>query len=124
MSIPGLKPIEKVKDATNAALEGPLFHVRVGRIALTRSHANGRNAQLATPASRAALASSTPAAATVRDDLVQEILPVQRIPLGWTEAGVADDSAQFFFCRAVGDAGGAHHVFFQHHRPDIIAPEA
>ncbi len=56
--------------------------------------------------------------------LVQEELPVERIPLRRPEACIANDSAQLFFCRAVGHAGGSHYIFFQHHRADIVAAEA
>jgi hypothetical protein len=44
--------------------------------------------------------------------LVQEVLPVQRIPLRGAKAGVADYSSQFFFGGAVGYTGGADYVFF------------
>lgn len=47
--------------------------------------------------------------------LIQEVLPIQRVPLGRAEPRVADDAAQLLFCGAVGHAGGADYVFFQHH---------
>ncbi len=47
-----------------------------------------------------------------RPELVQEVLPIQRIPLRWPKSRVADDAAQFFFGGAVVDAGGAHYIFF------------
>ena len=56
--------------------------------------------------------------------LVQEVLAVEGVALGGAEAGVADDAAEFFFGGAVGDAGGADYVFFDHDRPDIVAAEA
>jgi hypothetical protein len=56
--------------------------------------------------------------------LVQEVLPIQRIPLRRPEAGVADDAAEFFFGRAVGHACGSYYVFFQHHRAYVVASEA
>src|ERR1700685_3512727 len=56
--------------------------------------------------------------------LIQEVLPVQRIPLRRPEARVADDAAQLFFCRAVGHACGSYYVFFQHHRAYVVAAEA
>ena len=44
--------------------------------------------------------------------LVEKILPIQRVALRGTEAGVADNATQFFFRRAVGHACGAHYIFF------------
>src|SRR6478609_10447945 len=55
--------------------------------------------------------------------LVQEQLSVQRVASRGTEAGVADHAAQLFFRGAVGDAGGADHIFFEHHRAHVIAAE-
>ncbi len=57
-------------------------------------------------------------------DLIQEILPIQRIPLRGPEARVADDAAQFFFGGAVGHACGSYYIFFQHHRAYVVAAEA
>src|ERR1700676_2043390 len=53
-------------------------------------------------------------------DLVQEILAVQRVALGRTEAGIANNPPQFFFCCAVGYAGGTDDVFFEHHGADVV----
>ena len=50
--------------------------------------------------------------------------PIERVALRGLEAGVADDAAQLFFGGAVGDAGGAHHVLFQHDRAHVVAAEA
>src|SRR4051794_23364598 len=36
---------------------------------------------------------------------VEEVLPVERVSLGGTEAGVADDAAKLLFGGAVGNAG-------------------
>jgi len=47
--------------------------------------------------------------------LIQEVRPVQRVPLHGAEAGVADDAAELLFCGAIRHAGGTHHIFFQHH---------
>src|SRR5256885_678885 len=57
-------------------------------------------------------------------DLDQEELCVQRVALRGAEAGVADDVAQLFFRGAIGGAGGADYVFFEHHRPNVVAAEA
>src|ERR1700751_933316 len=57
-------------------------------------------------------------------NLVQEIRPIKCIPLYWPEARVADDTAQFFFCSAVGHACRSHHIFFQHDRAHVVASEA
>ena len=46
--------------------------------------------------------------------LVEEVLPVQRIALRGTEAGIADDAAELFFGGAVGHARGADDVLFEH----------
>jgi hypothetical protein len=56
--------------------------------------------------------------------LVQEVLPIQRVPLCRPEAGVADNSAQLFFRDAVGYACGSYYVFFKHHRAYVVAAEA
>ena len=56
--------------------------------------------------------------------LVEEILAIQGVALGGAEAGVADDAAQLFFCRAVGYACGSHYILFQHHRAYVVAAEA
>jgi len=45
-------------------------------------------------------------------------------PLRRPESRIADDAAQFFFSSAIGDAGGADDVFFEHHRAYIVAAEA
>src|SRR4029077_4104226 len=55
--------------------------------------------------------------------LVQKILPVQRIPLRWTEARIAYDASQLFFGCAVVHACGADNVFFQHHGAHVVAAE-
>jgi hypothetical protein len=44
--------------------------------------------------------------------LVQEILAVEGVALGGAEAGVANDSAELFFCGAVGHACGSYYIFF------------
>ena len=59
----------------------------------------------------------------LRIDLIQEVLPIERIALGWAEAGIPDDAAQLFFGGAVGHARGADYVFFEHDRADVIAAE-
>lgn len=46
---------------------------------------------------------------------VEEHGAVEGVALDGFEAGVADDAAEFLFRGAVGYAGGADHVFFQHH---------
>jgi hypothetical protein len=56
--------------------------------------------------------------------LVQEVLAVQRVALGWAEAGVADDAAQLFFGGAVGYACGSYYIFFEHYRAYVVAAEA
>jgi len=56
--------------------------------------------------------------------LIQEVLPIKRIPLGRSESGVADDPAEFFFRGAVGHACGSHYIFFQHYRAYVVAAEA
>jgi hypothetical protein len=55
---------------------------------------------------------------------IQEIRPIQRIPLHRLKPRVADDAAQLLFCGAVGHAGGADYVFFQHYGSDVVAAEA
>src|ERR1039458_9343251 len=55
--------------------------------------------------------------------LVQEHRAIECVALDRLEAGVADDSAQFFFRGAVAGAGGAHPVLFQHDRTHIVAAE-
>jgi len=50
----------------------------------------------------------------VKSQLIQEVLPIQRVALGWTEACVADNPAQLFLGRAVRHPGCSHHVFLQH----------
>jgi hypothetical protein len=65
---------------------------------------------------------SAPKRAALR--LTQEVSAIQRIPLRRSEPRVADDAAEFFFRGAVGDTGGAHDVFFKHHRTDVVAAEA
>jgi len=47
--------------------------------------------------------------------LIQKVRPVQCVPLYRLESGVADDAAEFFLGGAVGYAGGADDVFFEHH---------
>jgi hypothetical protein len=54
---------------------------------------------------------------------VQKHGPVERIPLHGLEAGVADDSSQFFFRSAVAGAGGSDYIFFEHHRAYVVAAE-
>src|ERR1700676_2822951 len=56
--------------------------------------------------------------------LMQEIGTVKGIALGRFESRVADNPAQFFFRGAIGYAGGAHDIFFQHHRSYVVAAEA
>jgi hypothetical protein len=56
--------------------------------------------------------------------LIKEVRPVERIPLHWFEAGVADDAAKLFFRGAIGYTGGADYVFFEHHGADVVAAEA
>lgn len=64
----------------------------------------------------------SPAKTRVRDfrkagpyrKLIQKQLPIQRIPPFRHKAGIADHPPQLFFSGAVGDAGGAHDVLFQH----------
>src|SRR5258708_35915880 len=55
---------------------------------------------------------------------VQEILPVERIPLRRPEAGIANDSAQLFLGSAIGHTRGAHYIFLEHYRAHIVAAEA
>src|ERR1017187_3709507 len=55
---------------------------------------------------------------------VQEILPVQRVPLRRPEARISYDAPQFFFGCAVGDARGADDILLQHYRAHVIAAEA
>jgi hypothetical protein len=47
--------------------------------------------------------------------LIQEVLSVQRVPLGGLESGITNDAAEFLFGCAVGHADGASDVFFSHH---------
>src|SRR5579884_466736 len=68
--------------------------------------------------------SSVALCALRRWKLIQEVGAVERIALDRAEARIADDAAQFFFGGAVGDAGGAHDVLFEHHRAHVIAAEA
>ena len=55
--------------------------------------------------------------------LIQEIGAVESIPLFGHEAGVADDSAQFFFAGAVVRASGGDHVLFDHDASYVVAAE-
>ena len=56
--------------------------------------------------------------------LVQEVLPIQRIPLRGPESRVANDAAQLFFGRAIRHTRGSYYVFFEHHRAYVVAAEA
>src|SRR5271165_1524502 len=60
---------------------------------------------------------------TRRDELIQEVLPVQRVALRGTKSRVANNPAQLFFGRAVGNPGSAHHVLLQHHRSHVVPAE-
>jgi hypothetical protein len=53
--------------------------------------------------------------------LVQEVLPIQRIPLGRPKSRISNYAAQLFFGGAVGYACGSYYVFFQHHRAYVVA---
>src|SRR5208282_1460416 len=64
------------------------------------------------------------ARASERITSVEEILPVQRVPLRRTEACIAYDAPQLFFGCAVGHACGADNVLLQHHRAHVVAAEA
>jgi hypothetical protein len=46
--------------------------------------------------------------------LIQKHSPIQRVALDRLEAGVADDSAEFFFRGAVTGARGLNYILFQH----------
>src|SRR5258707_13131927 len=59
-----------------------------------------------------------------KQTLVQEVLPVQGVPLLGNKSGVADHAAQLFFRGAVGHSGRADNVFFKHHRANVIAAKA
>ncbi len=54
---------------------------------------------------------------------IQEHRSVERIALDRLEAGVANDAAQFFFCRAIRRSRSSDHILFQHHRAHIVAAE-
>jgi hypothetical protein len=56
--------------------------------------------------------------------LVQEVLPIEGVALGGAEARIADDAAQLFFGGAIVHARGSDYIFFQHHRPHVVAAEA
>ena len=58
------------------------------------------------------------------ESLVQEVLPIQSVALRRSESCVANNPAEFFFCRAVGYACGSYYIFFQHHRAYVVAAEA
>jgi len=60
----------------------------------------------------------------VDESLVQEVLPIQGVALRRPESCVANNPAEFFFCRAVRHACGSYYIFFQHHRAYVIATEA
>src|SRR5438309_5934372 len=55
---------------------------------------------------------------------IQEVRPVQRVPLRRLKPRITNNAAQLFFSSAVGHAGGANDVFFEHHRADVVAAEA
>src|SRR5215469_4830031 len=56
--------------------------------------------------------------------LIQEICPIQGVPLHGTKPRIADDAAKFLFGGAVGYAGGAHDVFFEHDAADVVTAKA
>src|SRR4051812_8945094 len=55
---------------------------------------------------------------------VQEVCAIKRIALYRLEAGIANHAAQLFLGGAIVHAGGAHHVFFQHDRANVIAAKS
>ncbi len=55
---------------------------------------------------------------------IQEILPIQRIPLRGPKSRIADNPPQLFFRGAVVHTGGSHYVFFQHDGAYVVAAEA
>jgi len=54
---------------------------------------------------------------------VQEESAIQRVPLPWDEAGVADDAAELFFGGAVVGAGGGDDVLLDHDAAHVVAAE-
>ena len=56
-------------------------------------------------------------------ELIQKHCPVERVALDGLEAGVADDSSEFFFRGAIAGAGGSDYVFFEHHRAYVVSAE-
>src|SRR6266404_7802054 len=55
---------------------------------------------------------------------IQEILPIQRVPLRRTKARIAYDAPQLFFGCAVVHTRGADDVLLQHHGAHVVAAEA
>ena len=56
-----------------------------------------------------------------RNRSVQKVSAIERVPLDGLESGIANDAAQLFFGRTVGDAGCPYNVLFKHDRAYVIA---
>src|SRR4029077_15928993 len=96
---------------------------------------NGSNHLKSVSFGRKKVSSKTMQAAAFRETLaiirvnlrlisVQKQLPIQRVSSLRHKPRVANHPPQLFFCGAVSNAGGAHNVFFQHHRAKVIAAKA